>query len=157
MMVQEHIFGYDVLDGHDLESKYSKKGTSRTRRYRRERQIANEQRQSRFTVHPEHCGGGCPMGPTRPTLFVIFIVENTFIKANPQVQVSLTLFEKTTFMRGTISQKGHLSCPTFGASLTANKKRCLLTSPQGTCSTTQRYILIPWSLIQTDSTDSIPK
>ena len=36
LKLQEHIFSYDVLDGHDLESKYSKKGTSRTRRCRRE-------------------------------------------------------------------------------------------------------------------------
>jgi hypothetical protein len=36
MMIQEHIFDYDVLDDHDLESKYSKKGASRTRRCRRE-------------------------------------------------------------------------------------------------------------------------
>ena len=50
MMVQEHIFSYDFLDGHDFESKYSKKGTSRIRRYRREWQTANEQRQSRFTT-----------------------------------------------------------------------------------------------------------
>ena len=74
-MIKEYIFVYDVLDGYDLESEYSKKGTSRTRRCRRERQIANEQRQSQFTVHPEHCGRGCSMGPTCPALFVIFIVE----------------------------------------------------------------------------------
>ena len=28
MMVREHIFGYDVLDDHDLESKCSKEGKS---------------------------------------------------------------------------------------------------------------------------------
>ena len=37
-------------------------------------------------------------------------------------QVSLTLFAKTTFMRGMIFQKDHPSCPTSGAFLTANKK-----------------------------------
>ena len=127
-MVQEHIFVYDVLDGYDLESKYSEKGTSRTRRCRRERQIANEQRQSWFTVHPEHYSRGRPMGPTRPTWFVIFIVKNSFIKPNPQAQVSLTLFAKTTFMRGTISQKGHPSCPTSGTSFNSkiNKGPCWL-------------------------------
>ena len=105
MMVQEHIFSYDFLDGHDFESKYSKKGTSRARRCRREWQTANEQRQSRLTTFGA-LWRRLPDGPHPSHLICRIYVEIHLSTTNPQAQVSLTLFAKTTFMRGTISQKG---------------------------------------------------